>query len=83
MNKETLDVSVHGNGILRAAIGSLRSVFWSVGLISCVLNLLMLTGPVFMLQVYDRVLASRSIPAPVALSDSRPALRFLGSVPVF
>lgn len=33
-----------------------------VGLFSCAINMLMLTGPLFMLQVYDRVLTSRSIP---------------------
>jgi len=44
-----------------------RKAFIAVGLISCVVNLLMLTGPLFMLQVYDRVLASRSIPTLVAL----------------
>jgi hypothetical protein len=31
-------------------------------------NLLMLAGPLYMLQVYDRVLSSRSVPALVALS---------------
>lgn len=44
-----------------------RSAFVSVGILSCVVNLLMLTGPMFMLQVYDRVLASQSIPTLVAL----------------
>ena len=39
-----------------------------VGLISLVINLLMLTGPLFMLQIYDRVLTSRSIPTLVVLS---------------
>ena len=57
-----------GQGVLSSAVGSLRSVFWSVALISCALNLLMLTGPIFMLQVYDRVLASRSVPTLIALS---------------
>lgn len=42
------------------------SVF-ALGLISLVSNLLLLTGPIFMLQVYDRVLASHSIPTLVAL----------------
>ncbi len=37
-----------------------RSLFWTVGIFSFFVNLLMLTGPLFMLQVYDRVLGSRS-----------------------
>jgi len=40
----------------------------SLLLVSIVSNLLMLTGPIFMLQVYDRVLASRSVPTLVALT---------------
>ena len=39
----------------------------AVGLFSVFVNLLMLTGPLFMLQVYDRVLASRSEATLVAL----------------
>lgn len=39
----------------------------AVGLFSCVINLLMLTGPFFMLQVYDRVLTSRSVPTLMVL----------------
>lgn len=35
-------------------------LFIAVGLVSIFTNLLMLTGPLFMLQVYDRVLASQS-----------------------
>jgi ATP-binding cassette, subfamily C, bacterial PrsD len=31
-------------------------------------NLLMLAGPLYMLQVYDRVLSSRSVPTLIALS---------------
>lgn len=37
-----------------------RGTLWAVGLFSVFINLLMLTGPLFMLQVYDRVLGSRS-----------------------
>lgn len=40
----------------------------SLAAISLVSNLLMLTGPLFMLQVYDRVLASRSVPTLLVLT---------------
>jgi ATP-binding cassette subfamily C protein len=39
-----------------------------VALFSAAVNLLMLAGPLYMLQVYDRVLASRSVPTLIALS---------------
>jgi ATP-binding cassette subfamily C protein len=39
-----------------------------VGLFSVAINILLLTGPLYMLQVYDRVLASRSEATLVALS---------------
>ncbi len=45
---------------LRAVRRSSRRLFWAVGIFSFFVNLLMLTGPIFMLQVYDRVLGSRS-----------------------
>ena len=35
---------------------------------SAVVNILMLAGPLYMLQVYDRVLASRSVPTLIALT---------------
>jgi ATP-binding cassette subfamily C protein len=50
----------HGLPELRAALGVSRRLFVGVGVFSFFVNLLMLTGPLFMLQVYDRVLASRS-----------------------
>jgi len=45
-----------------------RALFWSVGIFSVFVNLLMLTGPLYMLQVYDRVLGSRSEETLLALS---------------
>jgi ATP-binding cassette subfamily C protein PrsD len=46
----------------------LNSPLIALILLSMVSNLLMLTGPLFMLQVYDRVLASRSVPTLLALT---------------
>jgi len=43
-------------------------VLGAVALVSGFINILSLTGPLFMLQVYDRVLASHSVPTLVALS---------------
>ena len=53
--------------LLRQAIRANRAAFVAVGIFSFAINILMLTGPVFMLQVYDRVLTSRSVPTLVAL----------------
>lgn len=52
---------------LRAARAEGTWLLWSVFLFSIFVNLLMLTGPLFMLQVYDRVLGSRSEETLVAL----------------
>jgi ATP-binding cassette subfamily C exporter for protease/lipase len=45
---------------LAAAVWSMRRVFFTVGAFSFVVNLLMLVPSIYMLQVYDRVLTSRS-----------------------
>ncbi|MEI8147357.1 MAG: ABC transporter transmembrane domain-containing protein, partial [Alphaproteobacteria bacterium] len=42
--------------------------FLSVGVFSAFINLLMLTGSIYMLQIYDRVLSSRSVETLVALT---------------
>jgi PrtD family type I secretion system ABC transporter len=48
-------------------LASCRRVFWGLALFSGLSNILMLTGSFFMLQVYDRVLPSRSVPTLVGL----------------
>src|SRR6266481_4769566 len=53
---------------LAAALRDCRQAFASVALFSGVVNLLMLAGPLYMLQIYDRVLTSRSVPTLIALS---------------
>ncbi len=45
-----------------------RGLYWFVAVFSFFANLLMLTGPLYMLQVYDRVLGSRSIETLIALT---------------
>ncbi len=49
-----------GRRELRAALFRWRGAFLGVALFSSAVNILMLTGPMFMLQVYDRVIASGS-----------------------
>lgn len=51
-----------------AALKDCRRAFWSVAVFSGGVNLLMLAGPLYMLQIYDRVLSSRSVPTLVALT---------------
>jgi PrtD family type I secretion system ABC transporter len=52
---------------LAQALGACRGAFVAIGLFSGMSNLLMLTGAIFMLEVYDRVLPSRSVPTLVVL----------------
>jgi PrtD family type I secretion system ABC transporter len=49
------------------ALRACRGAFLGVGAMSCMINLLYLTGSFFMLEVYDRVLPSRSVPTLVGL----------------
>jgi ATP-binding cassette subfamily C protein len=57
-----------GRRELRAVWQSLSGPFLAVILFGLVVNALMLTGPLYMLQVHDRVLASGSEETLVALS---------------
>src|SRR5262249_38076708 len=52
---------------LAQALAACRGAFVTVGLFSGMSNVLMLTGAMFMLEVYDRVLPSRSGPTLVVL----------------
>ena len=53
---------------VRAALGRSRGAFFMTGVFSFFINLLMLTAPLYMLQIYDRVLASRSEPTLIVLT---------------
>ena len=50
------------------ALSACRPAFLAVGAFSAVINILMLAGSLYMLQVYDRVLSSRSVPTLIGLS---------------
>src|SRR6185295_11129422 len=52
---------------LAEALTACRSAFLSIGVMSGMSNILMLTGAIFMLEVYDRVLPSRSVPTLIGL----------------
>ncbi len=56
-----------GKHELREALRASSGAFIATGIFSFVINMLMLTGPLFMLQIYDRVLTSRSEQTLVAL----------------
>ncbi len=57
-----------GREELRAARRESRGLYWFVAIFGFFANLLMLTGPMYMLQVYDRVLGSRSVETLISLS---------------
>ncbi|WP_375687326.1 type I secretion system permease/ATPase [Pseudooceanicola sp. LIPI14-2-Ac024] len=57
-----------GHAELRAALRPARPLFCAVAVFGLAANLLLLTGPLYMLQVYDRVLVSGSVETLVALS---------------
>jgi PrtD family type I secretion system ABC transporter len=56
------------HGELRQALGACRGYFWSVGLFSAAINVLYLASPLYMLQVYDRVVLSGSLPTLLMLT---------------
>ena len=58
----------HDHSPISAALRANSAAFLALGLISGIINVLMLTGSVFMIQIYDRVLVSRSLPTLATLS---------------
>ena len=53
---------------LSRALAACRHAFIGVGIMSGLINVLALSGSLFMLQVYDRVLPSRSVPTLIGLT---------------
>ena len=68
MTKKPSDPIANRSPDLAAAFHGFRSAIFAVSVISGVINLLALTGSLYMLQVYDRVLSSHSVPTLTALS---------------
>jgi ATP-binding cassette subfamily C protein len=56
------------NSELKLALAACRHAFIGVGCMSGLINVLALSGSLFMLQVYDRVLPSRSVPTLLGLA---------------
>jgi PrtD family type I secretion system ABC transporter len=54
--------------VLRPVLAGGKRVLWLVAGLSFFLNLLVLVSPLYMLQVYDRVLSSGSVPTLIALT---------------
>jgi ABC-type protease/lipase transport system fused ATPase/permease subunit len=53
---------------LRTVLASCRHAFLGIGLMTGMINVLYLTGSFFMLEIYDRVLPSRSVPTLIGLA---------------
>ena len=63
-----IDLVANGSAELAAVRKKSRGLYWSVALFSLFVNALMLTGPLYMLNVYDRVLGSKSLETLISLS---------------
>lgn len=61
-------LTARGRAELLSARRESRTLYWMVAVFSFFVNMLMLTGPLYMLNVYDRVLGSRSLETLIALS---------------
>jgi len=53
---------------IAAVLSSCSSILFALAIVSGIINILMLTGSIFMMQVYDRVMSSHSVPTLVALA---------------
>ena len=53
---------------LSAALRSCRTAIYSIAFASALVNILYFTGAIYMMEIYDRVLASRSVPTLIGLS---------------
>lgn len=68
MTRMSDELTARGRNELIKIRSESRGLYWMVAVFSFVVNMLMLTGPLYMLNVYDRVLGSRSLETLIALS---------------
>jgi len=68
MNRPPVKAPAPLHSEVDAALKECRGAFGAVAVFSAAVNILMLVGPLYMLQIYDRVLSSRSVPTLIALS---------------
>jgi ATP-binding cassette subfamily C protein len=59
--------AVASRNTIGESLKTCRGALTAVAMYSCTINVLMLTGALFMLQVYDRILPSHSVPTLVGL----------------
>ena len=67
-NNDDLPAKQAAGSELASALRRCRLAFLGIGLFSGLINILMLTGPLFMLQIYDRILPSHSVPTLIGLA---------------
>ncbi|MCB1487118.1 MAG: type I secretion system permease/ATPase [Bauldia sp.] len=67
-SRSNASAAVSGRSELASAIYDCRRALVGIIIFSGIMNILTLTGPLFMLQVYDRVVPSQSIPTLLALA---------------
>jgi ABC-type protease/lipase transport system fused ATPase/permease subunit len=78
---QTTSSAAAGEGSeLRSALARCRSAIIGIGVFTGLINLLALTGSLFMLEVYDRVLPSRSVPTLVGLAIITALLFFFQAI---
>ena len=61
------NVSKSQRPAIKIGLSACKGAFGAIGVLTAFINVLMLTGSLFMLQVYDRVLPSRSVPTLLGL----------------
>src|SRR5215203_6229495 len=67
-NSPNPDPRARARSELRTVLASCRHAFLGIALMTGMINVLYLTGSFFMLEIYDRVLPSRSVPTLVGLA---------------